>query len=52
MTREEAVSCENTIVLLFQLAKNLDGFLHDEDVVNCEKIIKLLREQEDGDDNG
>ena len=52
MTQAEAKSCEQTIVLLRQLALNIHGFMDVVDEANCEKIIKLLREQKDGGNDG
>ena len=46
MTEKEAKSCEQTVVLLRQLAFNIHGFMDVVDEANCEKIIKLLKEQE------
>lgn len=42
MTREEAASCINTIVILKNLCYRVRGLMDEIDAQNCDKIIEML----------
>ena len=49
MTSKEAKSCIKTIEMLRRLAYNIHGVMDVIDADNCEKIIKALEQEQDGD---